>query len=490
MFDNSSNHGKASKPSQPPIWPNWTKEDIDRVLSKPPVLDGPFWIRKYGIRFQNQTNNAPFYPLKLLQHLLTRDVVSQDIHAIKDVKDPNEVVEQVLGLGTSDGDTYIKIFAILQIINKLPKLQRFIEKGISDQKFILSCDGSKTPVLSYLLTRSERISFNKEQFNMHLPFFSNQTDIHDLSWTNLLPYYTINDETDRSREEKFGMYGSVSKIVIHPLCHDFDHALDDLELPSEDRFFALKQFHTNDPDTFRREVKMLRGFNRTGHPHLVTLLAAFTHKKDNYLIFPWATHDLEMYWKEVRPMPNAGDVDLIRWICHQSLMLVQAISVIHHPDEDKNVPEDQRLYGRHGDLKPDNILWYKSRGFGKLVIADMGLSKTHRHTSRTYNPRNQVIAAPKYRPPELDYDEGLLGRTFDIWTLGCVFFEFLHWLHGGYKELQDVENDMMVPSIRGSDSLEYYEWVYVEDVNYYTVRVKKAATQVRLLIIDSLVMSN
>lgn len=234
---------------------------------------------------------------------------------------------------------------------------------------------------------------------------------------------------------------------------------------------------------------MLRRFNSTKHRHLVSLLAAFTHNENNYLIFPWATHDLKMYWEEIQPTPNSEDIDLIRWVCDQALMLVQAISAIHVPDEDENVPENERLYGRHGDMKPENILWYKSRGFGKLVIADMGLSKTHRHQSRTYNPHNRGTAAPKYRPPELDYEEGLMGRTFDIWTLGCVFFELLHWLHGGHKKLEEVEEAMLVPSIRGSDSIDYYEWVYVQDVNYYTVRVKKAVTQVRLLITDLLDLS-
>ncbi|KAI1197865.1 kinase-like domain-containing protein [Nemania serpens] len=442
MLDNSSSNDNIPKPSQPPIWPRWTKEEMDKVLSEKPVPDGPFWIWDYGIEFQDKLNTARLYPLKLLQHLLTREVLSQEVRAIEGVNDPDKVVEQVLGSEALAGDTYIKIFAILKMIHKLSKLQCFIEAGVSDQKLVLSCDesqnyalsygGSKTPVPSDLLEPFERKSFSMEQFNMHLPFFSNQTAVQDLSWT---------------------------------------------KVPSEDRFFALKQLNTDDPASFKREVEMLRRFNSTKHRHLVSLLAAFTHNENNYLIFPWATHDLKMYWEEIQPTPNSEDIDLIRWVCDQALMLVQAISAIHVPDEDENVPENERLYGRHGDMKPENILWYKSRGFGKLVIADMGLSKTHRHQSRTYNPHNRGTAAPKYRPPELDYEEGLMGRTFDIWTLGCVFFELLHWLHGGHKKLEEVEEAMLVPSIRGSDSIDYYEWVYVQDVNYYTVRVKKAVTQ-------------
>lgn len=239
MLDNSSSNDNIPKPSQPPIWPRWTKEEMDKVLSEKPVPDGPFWIWDYGIEFQDKLNTARLYPLKLLQHLLTREVLSQEVRAIEGVNDPDKVVEQVLGSEALAGDTYIKIFAILKMIHKLSKLQCFIEAGVSDQKLVLSCDesqnyalsygGSKTPVPSDLLEPFERKSFSMEQFNMHLPFFSNQTAVQDLSWTKVLPYYTIKQKKDDSEEDRFGAYGSVSKIVIHPLCHDFDRELDILE---------------------------------------------------------------------------------------------------------------------------------------------------------------------------------------------------------------------------------------------------------------------
>lgn len=253
-------------------------------------------------------------------------------------------------------------------------------------------------------------------------------------------------------------------------------------------FFAFKQLVDNDPVSFRREVEMLRKFNSTKHPHIVTLLAAFTRLEKNYLIFPWATHDLRVYWEKVRPTPDARDVNLVQWICHQAWMLVEAVSCIHLLHEKGEIPEEERLYGRHGDLKPDNILWYESRtDFGKLVITDMGLSKIHRFVSRTYVP-HKVIATPRYRPPEVDCEGGLMGRTFDIWTLGCIFLELLSWLHGGYAQLVQMTEKMMTPSIRGYDSEEYFEWVYVEDAEYYAIRVKNVVTEVSSLSINTSVL--
>lgn len=247
-------------------------------------------------------------------------------------------------------------------------------------------------------------------------------------------------------------------------------------------YFAMKEFHKYDPPSFEREVDMLQRFHSTRHPHLVTLLAAFSYKEMNYLIFPWATHDLQMYWQKVRPNPEASDAKLVQWVCYQAWMLVEAVRCIHVPGEETNKPGEDPQFGRHGDLKADNILWYKSsEGFGKLVITDFGTAKTHTYTSKTYTIQNKASAAPRYRPPELEYAGGRMGRTFDIWTLGCLFFEFLTWLHGGYAGLKKMEANMMAPSIRGTQSDEYFEWVYVNDRKHYSIRVKEAVVEVSCL---------
>jgi serine/threonine protein kinase len=163
-------------------------------------------------------------------------------------------------------------------------------------------------------------------------------------------------------------------------------------------------------------------------------------------------------------------------------MLVQAVKRIHDPRKNEGVLEAEPTYGRHGDLKAENILWFKGQsGHGKLVISDMGLSQVHRFMSRSNVTNGRVKRTPKYRPPECDYMNGKISRTFDIWTLGCMFLEMLTWLLGGYELLQEMESERMTWSIRsGYESDEYFEWVYVEDPGYYAIRVKEAVTRVSL----------
>lgn len=95
----------------------------------------------------------------------------------------------------------------------------------------------------------------------------------------------------------------------------------------------------------------------------------------------------------------------------------------------------EELFGRHGDLKPENILWYKdSNSRGILQIADLGLGRFHRMESRSNQDPLRIEGSPTYMPPELPLGE-LISRAYDIWSLGCVFLEFMTWILLGPKGL-------------------------------------------------------
>ncbi|TGJ82206.1 hypothetical protein E0Z10_g6566 [Xylaria hypoxylon] len=480
MSDTTPTHNEANSLI---VSPGWTSQLPD-VMTRP---DGPISIEEYGVCFEAEPTRRPFYPLRLLEHIFTEQVLSNEINALNGLGDAERgpLVRRVLGLGSRVPETYIKVFAILKVIGQLNKLPNFVDERVSDQELPLISDQkqssnclfygrSRGPLPDHLLEAYARTSFHTEQYNMLVDLFDNKTQPYDLAWAHVLPYYRIT-KTSSESEQLYGGSGSVSKILIHPLCHKFGGLFGE---PGEVIFFALKEYHNQDPDNFRREVEMLQRFKRTEHPHLATLLASYTQDNKHFLIFPWATHDLSLYWEKENPTPDTGNIKLVRWICNQSWKLSEAVSCIHHLDENSEVPEEDRLYGRHGDLKPENILWYRSReGFGNLVITDMGLSKTHRFASRTYNTTRKPSATPRYRPPEVDCKAGTMGRTFDIWTLGCLFLEFLIWLNGGYTELVEFQDNMMTKSIRGVDTDEYFEWVRVQDAEYYAIRVKDKVTE-------------
>lgn len=106
---------------------------------------------------------------------------------------------------------------------------------------------------------------------------------------------------------------------------------------------------------------------------------------------------------------------------------------IHECPPDSGVPADeaddlapQRTNGRHGDIKPENILWFQPHGLnsdqsafeGKLVISDFGLTEFHRDDTGLVSLMN-TATSPTYRAPEYDISE-TISQSYDIWTMGCV----------------------------------------------------------------------
>lgn len=91
-------------------------------------------------------------------------------------------------------------------------------------------------------------------------------------------------------------------------------------------------------------------------------------------------------------------------------------------------------FGIHGNLKPQNILWFGETGNinspGILQIAGFTQTRFHRLQSRSRIDPRAMYASPTYSAPE-----AMLGnpvsRAYDIWSLGCVFLEFITWLLKG-----------------------------------------------------------
>lgn len=95
-----------------------------------------------------------------------------------------------------------------------------------------------------------------------------------------------------------------------------------------------------------------------------------------------------------------------------------------------------RKYGRHGDIKPENILWYKDRTdkLGILRLTDFGVSDLKSDMSKS-NIQSNVACTLAYRAPESDI--GVTRQSADMWSLGCVYLEFITWLLGGQPLLTE-----------------------------------------------------
>jgi serine/threonine protein kinase len=252
-----------------------------------------------------------------------------------------------------------------------------------------------------------------------------------------------------------------------------------LQIGLKDDFFALKMLQDldfNNEQQFEKELEQLKRFNGLVHDHLVTLLVTFTLNKRYHFLFPYAESTLEQYWEDVKS-PNR-DLATIRWASKQCSGIMAAIDSIHDPKHLKNLTV--RKYGRHGDIKPDNILWFKSSKDprGILVISDMGLSSFNRDTSRSNIPNTKIPKVPGYRPPECDIQGGIISRAFDIWTVGCLLVELLTWLLGGWELLEQFQKDRTSIYITGAMNNIFFDLKKIKGRDGYVAQVKIQVTTV------------
>lgn len=216
------------------------------------------------------------------------------------------------------------------------------------------------------------------------------------------------------------------------------------------------------------------------HDHLVTLLMTWTIKSQHFLLFPWASKDLESYWSQTRAPINADgvrpDVLSIRWISKQILGMAGALNAIHDPKRLAPGPK----YGRHGDIKAENILWYRSPTDEKgiLVLADLGLTTFNTTKSRSKVLGKSLSVTPGYRPPECDLEGGVVSRSFDIWTFGCLLLEMACWALGGQELRDQFEEKRTTLYINGCGSNIFFAIEKTEEGKGFVCKVKPEVSEV------------
>lgn len=195
--------------------------------------------------------------------------------------------------------------------------------------------------------------------------------------------------------------------------------------------------------------------------YFVELYTAFRIGKDCMFLFPWADGgSLTDLWKrdpskefsqKARRVSSFSDKGsgkrqassevFIKWITRECQGLAEALHRLHNTEGKMLSVSDRRasaveldIYGFHGDIKPENILYFKNEpddmGFGRLKISDLGLTRFHRETSRI-EPVGLGPATQTYASPEYDRTEAQISSWVDVWALGCVFSEFCTWIIKG-----------------------------------------------------------
>ncbi|KAH8897355.1 kinase-like protein [Thozetella sp. PMI_491] len=464
--------------------------------------------------------NSGFVPRETLSQIINEESVAQELERMEqslkrrlqfwrrppDTGTIEQEARLVCGNPTSKGayvhskprKCFRKIFAILLLIGQPGAIWEFVNEGICDADLPLSHRLNATGSVASELTRKaspdhsigcledwntrKRSQLERWQWKVLAPCFSRAEDgkVQHQHFEDkaILPF------TYRKRVNS-GSHGEIFKIKIHPDHHNFDISLQSNE------YFALKII-SGEEEEFRQEVRMLKRVHNS-HSHLISLFATYQHSSSFHLIMPWAECDLRTYWKVKFPSPSRDD-DTALWMARQCEGIAEALypgleqrTRVLNPRRGKWTAQERPSYvvfGRHGDIKPSNLLWFPNyqdpEDRGIIKISDLGVGEfstisTARSTS------SSIGHSPMYRPPECDLAGAAITSSYDVWTLGCLYLEFITWYLGGWALLHEFE-ELRIQATQGlCRTSAFFEIITDVSASGHSQRatVKPIVTQVR-----------
>lgn len=413
-----------------------------------------------------QCEGPPFIPISCIRQAINTKFVS---NFLKENDLPPEYCNKICYGSPGTEDTgCTRIMTILINIDKPESIKEFIEAGINDSHLPLECDKGKAilycagPIdLRLDLSKSRPAwlkkhcrHFYQEQWATIAPFFYKPDDQapHYVLHEKDAPPFTMkrtvdmedDDESEEEEEEALdaergqtrilggGGFADVYCTKVHKEYQDFGN----LPLAHKDGWLAIKRLRIDSPRTFREEVQMLKRISNT-HAHLIPLILTYDQPSEAgryHFVFPWATSDMRGLWVKERTGPYYNDPF---WLLNQCYGITDALSLVHNDYNQQEDPTSQvPKFGRHGDIKPDNILLFENYVGAdaegpRLVLADFGFGRFHRWVSRSQKDPKKTPKSPTYKAPEFELKGGRITRRADIWSLACTFLELMTWFLKG-----------------------------------------------------------
>ncbi|KAI0378687.1 protein kinase [Hypomontagnella monticulosa] len=432
-----------------------------------------------------------YIPRDQLPQILTPDRVRTilNMSCFKDYSDKNALTTQIC-FGSKGSGPRLELLAVLIAINKTKDLPKYVKEGIDDFCLPMTMDGSNDKTLSCRRHGShktinayrrpnDRNDFSRWSYTLNAPHISSNVQKHMHYLLDPGDVFPMKDETKVQRNElaivnhngaedmmppAYGGFSEVLRVVIEKGHHDFGN----IGVRHPGGLFALKRLTSHNRENFNLELASLlfsmdNAPNSTARTHLIQLLATFEVRGPSpsptyYLLFDWADGNLTDFWRTNQHL--VGDRGHCKWMAQQFYELCLALQCVHNQRQEtlhlingnqlaRTLPgrsmKVQELYGRHGDIKPDNFLWFRTAqsspgSCGLLALSDFGLGRLHTQVSRSLQNPKDLTWTATYRAPEFDLPNGLISRASDIFSLGCVFLEYVSWFMLG---LESVERDFI-----------------------------------------------
>lgn len=416
-------------------------------------------LRQARIRCAKKNNHKFFVPNCELKKQITIEAVTAILQAVL----PSTPDACVKALAKTICESAPRLFATLGYIKKVHEIAPLLDEQISDKDFPFELRHPQPPGNRYALqgkggkeiksitqwTDEDSEEFHKCQWWMNAPVFKEGAH-YNLDDNAMLPF------TNRTPVISRGGSSKVYLAEIHPSHHNFSGVK---RSDGEGCYVAIKELDTNNPEEdFKKEnefFKTLASKQHRPHRHLINLLATYRWKGKYHLVLPRAGVNLETYWLKTEPDFNE---ETVRWSLNQMAGLVNGLLDIHEcmirtaagTIQDRKgsgssirLKQGEEKYGRHGDIKPENILWFPPSASddlnGILKIADFGLGRFHGRDTRSNVDWSKIKSSPTYEPPELKLHKPV-SRAYDMWSLACILLEFATWMLEGPRGHENFSN--------------------------------------------------
>ncbi|TNN07715.1 Cyclin-dependent kinase 11B isoform 1 [Schistosoma japonicum] len=182
------------------------------------------------------------------------------------------------------------------------------------------------------------------------------------------------------------------------------------------------------PITSLREINMLM---KAQHENIVTVreVVVGSNMDKIYLVMDYVEHDLKSLMEIMNGPFSVGEV---------KCLLVQLLRAVSHLHDN---------WILHRDLKTSNLLLSHQ---GILKVGDFGLAREYGSPLKHYT---EVVVTLWYRAPELLLGTKQYTCPIDLWSVGCIFAEFLLQRplfpgKGEVDELNIIFRDLGTPTER------------------------------------------
>ncbi|KAJ8132077.1 hypothetical protein O1611_g1547 [Lasiodiplodia mahajangana] len=435
-------------------------------------------------------NGKKFLPLDQLEAIVTESAVQSLLDKVFSTESPSAHdicfhQESQDGNNRTQNTSRRKIFATLVLISRVKLIRDFIKEDINDthlpleqrkigsETFLVARGVTSKPHSEYALrqgrgrwTCNDIALFCDQQWAISVPYFAKAEDsgekvhFYSLSSHDILPFVKPGTD-DRGDEASLnqGFFSTVRRVKIHKAHHNFPVAMNN----HNGADFAVKKL-TRSPNPsagnhkhyFELEVEALKKFCQRNERYIIKLLATYEIDGQYHLLFPVADGNLMDLWKtSLNTGPPTGIPRASLWLAQECLGIAQALGKIHQftfspPRGASLEPSEIRRHGIHGDIKPQNVLWFRKLpghlqdcdnhstaslnpeipDLGFLQLSDFGTVYFHRDSSIVEN--EILVKNNSYRAPESDLQGRNGSPALDIWAFGCLYLDLITWFLCGF----------------------------------------------------------